>query len=111
MSNFVSEVLRLNAELVEAILNADYALPLLAYLIPSAIALLLKKHNVRIIFICNLLFSFTGIAWFVILIWAVFAPENKPSKPPIAKECDRCKELIRSSATVCHHCHQELKKS
>lgn len=110
MSTFVSEILRLNAELVEAILNADYALPVLAYLIPSAIALLLKKHNVRIIFICNLLFGFTGIAWFVILIWAVVAPKNIPVKQ-IAKECERCKELIRISATVCHHCHQDLKKS
>lgn len=110
MSNFVSEVLRLNAELVEAILNADYALSVLAYLIPSAIALLLKKHNVRIIFICNLLFGFTGIAWFVILIWAAVAPKNISVKQN-AEICENCKELVRPAATICHHCHHSVKKS
>lgn len=111
MSDFVFEVLLLNAQFIRAILdlNSDYPFCLLFYLIPSAIALLLKKQNLRSIFVCNLFLGFTGITWFVILIWAFVEPENiPPSKPFAAKECQYCKEFIKTAATVCHHCHKSL---
>jgi hypothetical protein len=113
MPEFIFEVLRLNNVFIQAILNfnSDYPLCVSLYLLPSAIAFFSKKHNRRTIFVCNLLLGFTGITWFVILIWAAVEQENKPGKPQIAKECDHCKELIRLSATVCHHCHQELEKT
>lgn len=79
----------------------------LVYLLPIFIALIRNCHNLRAIFICNLIFGFTGISWLVILIWAVFVPESKPGEKAIADLCRHCKELIRPSAKRCHHCHQD----
>lgn len=112
MSDFVFEVLLLNAHFIRALLdlNSDYPICLSMYLIPSVIAFLLKKQNLRSIFVCNLFLGFTGIAWFVVFIWAIVEPEKiKPPKPlPIADVCTHCKELIRPGSKVCHYCHNAL---
>lgn len=84
-----------------------YTLCCFIFLLPIFIALIRNTYNLHSIFICNLIFGFTGISWLVILIWAIMEPENKPGKP-VAKECKHCKEFIKPSATVCHHCHQSL---
>ena len=81
MSDFVFEVLFLNTQFIKAILDlsSDYPLCFLFYLIPSAIAFVLKKHNLRSIFVCNLFLGFTGITtWFTILIWVFLEPQNVP---------------------------------
>lgn len=114
MPDFISETLHLNAEFVNGISNLVsenpdfYILYIFIYLLPSFIAYAQKKHNQRSIFIYNVIFGFTGVSWFVMLIWAMVEPEKKPDKPPIAKECPHCKELIKFLATVCHHCHTSL---
>lgn len=85
-----------------------YTLFSFIYFLPIFIALLRNTYNLHSIFVCNIIFGFTGISWFVILFWAFVAPENKPAKKPDGELCPRCKELIRAGSKVCHHCHSSL---
>jgi hypothetical protein len=111
MLDFISETLRFNADFVELVTDfiLENPISMLFYFAPSLFALIQNKYNFRVIFICNLIAGFTGISWFVILIWAIVAPENKPEKPQIAQLCPFCRELIRPLSTACHHCHRSLK--
>lgn len=113
MSNFVFEVLVLNSHFIRAILdlNSEYPVCLVMYLFPSFIALVLKKQNLRAIFVCNLFVGFTGITWFVILTWALVEPKILPQKKDDGKLCPNCFELIRYTAIFCHHCHQPVAKT
>jgi hypothetical protein len=110
MSDFVFGVLKLNTQLIELIMSLNSVHPafLSVYLTPSVLAFFLKRQNLRAIFASNLLLGFTGITWFVVLLWVIV--EVKQSKPdkPAGQECKHCKELIRPGASKCHHCHTNI---
>jgi hypothetical protein len=44
------------------------------YFMPSIVAAMLGKQNLRTIFIVNLSLGWTGVGWIVALIWALRRP-------------------------------------
>ncbi len=116
MSDFVSRIINLNTEIIKITANGIlenpiYTIPV--YLFPYFLALILSKHNLRAIFICNLIFGVSGVGWLAVLGWAFFELENKPRKPvdPDGRLCPNCFELIRFKAAICHHCHKPVADS
>lgn len=116
MSDVVSKIINLNTEVIKITANGILENPLYCipiYFFPYLLALSLSKHNLRAIFICNLIFGVSGVGWLVVLGWAFFELENKPRKPvdPVGRLCPKCSELIRFKADFCHHCHNPVADS
>jgi ribosomal protein L37AE/L43A len=92
---------------------------LLAYFLPTVIAVTKARPNKGAIFGLNLLLGWTAIGWIVALIWSltsgrqVVAPvvmaERQPflqssAQPEPQKRCPACAELVHRDAMKCKHC-------
>lgn len=54
----------------------------LAYLLPSAIALIRSHHNTFAIFLLNALLGWTAIGWIAALVWAATAVRERSDTGP-----------------------------
>jgi hypothetical protein len=73
------------------------------YFLPSLLAR--NKRNKVAIFAVNLIFGWTIVGWFAVLLWALVADAQPlPVAPAVARFCNECANFSVPGSSACRSC-------